>query len=30
GLRRRRKLKHGALNLYVCNGMRAAVEPIFD
>ncbi|GJV64937.1 zinc finger, CCHC-type containing protein, partial [Tanacetum coccineum] len=28
GLRRRRKMKHGALNLYVCNGMRAVVEPI--
>ncbi|GKE05140.1 hypothetical protein Tco_1397158 [Tanacetum coccineum] len=28
GLRRRRKLKHGALNLYVGNGMRAVVEAI--
>ncbi|GKA70116.1 retrotransposon protein, putative, ty1-copia subclass [Tanacetum coccineum] len=28
GLRRRRKLKRGALNLYVSNGMRAAVEAI--
>ncbi|GKD10350.1 putative reverse transcriptase domain-containing protein [Tanacetum coccineum] len=28
GLRGSRKLKHGALNLYVGNGMRAAVEAI--
>ncbi|GJW36643.1 hypothetical protein Tco_0059563 [Tanacetum coccineum] len=28
GLRRRRKLKHVALNLYVGNGMRAVVEAI--
>ncbi|GKA27023.1 hypothetical protein Tco_0713191 [Tanacetum coccineum] len=28
GLRRRRKLKHGALNLYVGNGIRATVEAI--
>ncbi|GKD32048.1 retrotransposon protein, putative, ty1-copia subclass [Tanacetum coccineum] len=28
GLRRRRKLKHGALNLYVGNRMRATVEAI--
>nr|GFB09691.1 hypothetical protein [Tanacetum cinerariifolium] len=28
GLTRRRKLKHGALNMYVGNGMRLAVEAI--
>ncbi|GJY77889.1 retrotransposon protein, putative, ty1-copia subclass [Tanacetum coccineum] len=28
GLRRRRKLKHGALNMYVGNRMRSAVEAI--
>nr|GEW44431.1 hypothetical protein [Tanacetum cinerariifolium] len=28
GLRRSRKLKHGALNMYIGNGMRAAVEAI--
>ncbi|GJW41873.1 hypothetical protein Tco_0070672 [Tanacetum coccineum] len=28
GLRKRRKLKHGTLNLYVGNGMRATVEAI--
>ncbi|GJS54641.1 hypothetical protein Tco_0628003 [Tanacetum coccineum] len=28
GLRRSKKLKHGALSLYMGNGMRAAVEAI--
>ncbi|GJX20091.1 hypothetical protein Tco_0222768, partial [Tanacetum coccineum] len=29
GLKRRRKLKHGALKLYVGNGMRAVVQAIW-